>query len=95
MIVSHPEGVVVDVWVVPGSSRDVVGGDHDGALRVRTSAAPVGGEANRAVARLVAAAAGGRRGAVIGGHGGRRKRVLVVGVSWERAVAALIPLHDA
>ncbi|HAX81549.1 MAG TPA: hypothetical protein DCY40_03140, partial [Actinobacteria bacterium] len=77
----HPDGVVVAVWVVPGSSQDRVGGLHAGAVRVRTTAPAEGGKANRAVARLLAACLGGTRAEVIAGHGTRRKRVLVRGVS--------------
>ncbi|OFW66656.1 MAG: hypothetical protein A2Z12_08485 [Actinobacteria bacterium RBG_16_68_21] len=94
MLREHPDGVVVAVWAVPGGSRDAVGGVHDGALRVRTSAPPEGGEANRAVARLVAAALGGRRGRVIGGHGSRRKQVLVEGVSLGAAAMVLDELRS-
>jgi uncharacterized protein (TIGR00251 family) len=89
MLREHREGVVVDVWVVPGSSRDLVGGDHDGALRVRTTAPAAGGEANRAVEHLVATAVGGRRGRIVAGHGSRHKQVLVVGRSVGQAAAAL------
>ena len=85
MLREHPEGVVVEVWVVPGSSRELVGGIHDGALRVRTTAPAHGGEANRAVARLVAAAVGGRRGRIISGRASRRKQVLVEGVGADAA----------
>jgi uncharacterized protein (TIGR00251 family) len=93
MLRSHPEGVVVDVWVVPGSSRDLVGGTHDGALRVRTASPPEGGAANRAVARLVAEALGARAGRVIAGHRSRRKQVLVIGAD-EAAAGALLETID-
>jgi len=76
----HPDGVVIEVWVVPGASRDSLGGIHDGALRVRTVAPAEGGRANRAVGRLVAARLGVRRAEVIAGARSRRKRVLVAGV---------------
>jgi uncharacterized protein (TIGR00251 family) len=85
MITSHPEGVIVEVWVVAGGSRDEVGGVYHGALRVRTTAPAEGGKANRAVARLVANAVGGRRGSVVSGAGSRRKRVLVEGVTAREA----------
>jgi len=77
---THPEGVVIEVWVVPGASRDSLGGIHDGALRVRTVAPAEGGRANRAVGRLVAERLGVRRAAVVAGARSRRKRVLVAGV---------------
>jgi uncharacterized protein (TIGR00251 family) len=83
------DGVLVEVWVVPGSSRSQVGGFHGGALRVRVAAPAEGGKANRAAAALVAEALGGRRGEVVAGHRGRRKRVLVEGVTLEAARARL------
>jgi uncharacterized protein (TIGR00251 family) len=81
MLHPHTDGVLVDVWVVPGASRDEVAGVHDGALRVRVSAPAEGGRANRAVGRVVAAHLGGRRGAVVEGLTSRRKQVLVRGVA--------------
>ena len=90
-ITSHPSGVLVSVWVVPGASRDQVSGFHDGSLRVRVSAPPEGGKANRAVAELVAAHLGGRTGEVVAGHRARRKQVLVAGIALEAARRALQP----
>jgi uncharacterized protein len=89
VIDSHPEGVLVAAWVVPGASADEVIGEHDGALKVRTSAPPEGGKANRRVGLLVAEFLGGRRGAVIAGTASRRKHVLVYGVTLQDARAAL------
>jgi uncharacterized protein (TIGR00251 family) len=82
---SHPEGVLVEVWVVPGAGRSEVTGLHAGALRVRVGAPAEGGRANRAAAALVARALGGRKGEVIAGEGSRRKQVLVPGVLVEAA----------
>jgi len=75
------DGVELEVWVVPGASRDRVGGGRDGVLRVRVSAPPERGRANRAVASAVAAALGGKRGRVVSGDTARRKRIHVSGVS--------------
>ena len=80
MLSAHPDGVIVEVWVVPGSSRDSVGGSRDGALRVRTIAPAEARRANRAVAQGQAHL-GGRRAGVIASHTSRNKRVLVVGLS--------------
>ena len=86
---AHPEGVVVEAWVVPGATRSEVVGLHDGALRVRVAAPAEGGKANRAAARLVARAVGGRTGEVVAGVGSRRKQILVAGVSVTSAAGAL------
>ncbi|NBB74553.1 MAG: DUF167 domain-containing protein [Bacteroidetes bacterium] len=53
-----PDGAVLAVKVVPGSSRNNVVGVLGGALKVATSAAPEKGKANAAVARLLAKALG-------------------------------------
>jgi uncharacterized protein (TIGR00251 family) len=42
------------VRVVPRASRSEITGEHDGALRVRITAPPVEGAANRELARLLA-----------------------------------------
>lgn len=80
-----PDGVIVEVWVVPGASRQSVGGMHDGALRVRTTAPAEAGRANREVSRLVADHLGARTARVVAGQTGRRKRILVPGVSLAEA----------
>lgn len=86
---AHPDGVLVEAWVVPGATRSEIVGLHDGALRVRVAAPAEGGKANRAAARLVARAVGGRGGEVVVGAGSRRKQVLVAGVSVASAAEAL------
>lgn len=47
------DGFEVDVWVVPGSSRDSIDGVHGDALKVRVAAPPDRGRANDAVAALL------------------------------------------
>ncbi len=49
-------GVLVDVRVIPRSSRAGVGGIRDGRLLVRVTAAPVDDAANEAVVRALAEA---------------------------------------
>ncbi len=49
------DGFEIDVWVVPGSSRDSVDGPHGDALKVRVTAPADRGRANEAVAALLAA----------------------------------------
>jgi hypothetical protein len=52
----HDRALTFAVRVVPRASRSKVGGEHDGALRVRITAPPVEGAANRELARLLAKA---------------------------------------
>jgi len=48
----------VTIRVKPGSSRDAVGGEHDGALVVAVRARAVDGKATSAALKLLAAAIG-------------------------------------
>jgi uncharacterized protein YggU (UPF0235/DUF167 family) len=77
----HPEGALIDVWVVPGARATHVAGIQDGALRVRVAAPLERGRANAAAAALVAELVGSRRGRVVAGERSRRKQVLAEGVT--------------
>jgi hypothetical protein len=88
----HPDGVVVAVWVVPGAARSQVAGLHAGALRVRVSAPPEAGKANRAAAELVSRVLGGRGATVVSGAGARRKEIAVRGVEAPVAAERLLAL---
>ena len=50
--------LLVTVRVMPRAASGVIGGERDGALIVRVTAAPVGGAANTAVVRILAKALG-------------------------------------
>lgn len=84
----------IAVKVVPNASRTEVVGCRDGVLKVRVSAPPEGGRANRALEELLADTLQLKRAAVtvIRGHGSPRKRVAVAGFSdaeMERWLASL------
>ena len=74
---------VFAVHVTPRSDRDEVVGWQDGAVRVRLKAAPVEGQANEALRRLLAKKLGLSRSSVelIGGTTSRHKRVRIEGIS--------------
>jgi uncharacterized protein (TIGR00251 family) len=48
------ESVLVNIKVVPGSSRDRVAGLYADGIKIQTSAPPEAGKANRAVAKILA-----------------------------------------
>ena len=81
----------VEVRLQPRSSRDELTGMRDGVLQARVCAAPVDGEANRALCRLIARHAGvaPSRVEVIRGERGRRKLVRVTGLSSAQLLDAL------
>ena len=78
------DAAVVAVRVTPRSSREAIEGvDEAGALRVRVTAAPADGAANKALTRLVAKTLGVPSSAVgvVSGKAGRHKRLRIEGVT--------------
>lgn len=75
--------VLLPVKVVPGAARDQIAGWLGDRLKVRVSAPPEGGRANRAVCALVAARLGLKPGAVTvaAGAGSPEKTLRCEGVS--------------
>jgi uncharacterized protein (TIGR00251 family) len=86
-------GVIFRVRVQPRASRDEVGGEWEGALKVRLTAPPVDSKANEALCRLLAKYLKVPAGAVrlLSGERSRTKRVEVDGIAAEeiRALGAL------
>ncbi|MBI2828950.1 MAG: DUF167 domain-containing protein [Acidobacteria bacterium] len=83
MIASTPDGVVIDVRVIPRGSRSGLAGVRAGAFLLRLHAPPVEGAANAEVVDILATLLGVPRRAVTIVRGGRSrlKRVRVEGVS--------------
>jgi hypothetical protein len=48
------EGVIVEIYVQPRASRNEIAGMHQGRLKVRLTAPPVEGEANKECVRFLA-----------------------------------------
>jgi len=82
-VVESSGGVTFRVRVQPRASRDAVGGEWEGALRVRLTAPPVDSRANDALCRLLAGHLNVPTGAVRirSGERSRTKRVEVSGVT--------------
>ena len=78
--------------VAPGAARAQVVGRHGPAWKVRVAAAPEGGKANDAVARLLAETLGlARRDVeIVSGHSGRDKIVALAGIDPEETERRLV-----
>ena len=76
-------GVVFAVKVVPGASRTSVSGLYGDMLKVRVSAPPERGKANKCLCKCLADALGvkGNAVSVVSGQSSPAKRVQVVGIS--------------
>ncbi len=88
MVRDHPHGVILTVLVTAGASRSEIVGMHGTYLRVRITALPQGGQANRATARLLADAFG-CRADLLSGARTRIKRMLLRGAD-RTAVTSVI-----
>ena len=75
--------LIFNVQVVPRSSRSEVAGEHNGSLRIRVTAPPVDGAANKEVIQVLAKAFKVSRNAVtiLSGHSGRLKQVSIEGAT--------------
>jgi hypothetical protein len=75
-------GVLFAVRVIPGASKNEVAGIQDGALKVKLTAPPVEGKANRACVDYLAALLGLRRSAleITSGEKSRKKTITVAGI---------------
>jgi uncharacterized protein (TIGR00251 family) len=76
-------GLSFDIRVIPGASKNEVAGIQDGALKVRLTAPPVEGKANRACVDFLAGLLGVRRSAlaIASGEKSRKKTVSVEGIT--------------
>jgi len=76
-------GALIRVRLKPRSSRNMVEGVEGGSLRIRITAPPVEGEANRALIEFLSELTGIRKSAfqIDSGLKSREKRVFVAGAS--------------
>ena len=83
--------VVLSVKVVPGSSRTKVAGIYDGMLKVKISAAPEKGKANKSLIEFLAGQLGIRKKdiEIVSGQTSPVKQLRISGVSIQEATDAL------
>lgn len=87
-IAEHSDGVTVRVRVVPGASRTEVKGRYGDMIKIRISAPPEGGRANRAVVDLLEDLIGGSV-EIVKGAASQSKTVLIRGVDRSAVIEAL------
>jgi uncharacterized protein (TIGR00251 family) len=91
MIEPDGEDVLIRVKAVPGASRDEIGARVGDRLKVRVSAPPEGGQANKAICRVIAEAVGvkPKRVSIESGQSRPQKIVRIAGCDTETVTAAL------
>ena len=91
-ILQQGEDVLIRIKAVPGSSRDQVAGVLGDRLKVKTSAPPEGGKANKAICALIAEKLLVRKSdvSIEVGHGSAEKVIRVRGLTTDEAIGLLI-----
>jgi uncharacterized protein (TIGR00251 family) len=84
-------GVQFAVRVIPGASKNEVAGIQEGALKIKLTAPPVEGKANKACVDFLARLLGMRRSAlaIVSGEKSRKKTVTVDGIGRDELEARL------
>jgi len=85
-------GTLLDVYLQPRASKNEWAGIHQGCLKIRLTAPPVEGEANKECVKFLAGAFGVSRSDVeiIRGHKSRRKTILIRNSTPETLRAVLL-----
>ena len=96
----NANGIVFDVHVQPRSSANAIIGCHDQALKIKLTAPPVGGAANRQCIQLLAKELGLPKSSltIVGGQTSRRKRIgiaLPTGATGKTAAKSIIDCLQA
>jgi uncharacterized protein (TIGR00251 family) len=75
----HPEGLVLKIFVLPRSSKNMLAGRHGDALKIKLTAPPVEGAANKMCLTFLAQHLGLPKSSleILSGHTGRTKLILV------------------
>lgn len=86
-----PEGVVLKAVIQPRGSRNEIAGLQGDALKIRLTAAPVKGAANKMCVEFLAKALKVKKSdiEILRGHGSRTKQILVRGETPEKITARL------
>jgi uncharacterized protein len=75
----HPRGLAVKIFVQPRSSKNAITGLHDDAVKLKLTAPPVGGAANKMCVEYLAKRLKLSKSSIeiLSGHSSRTKHVLV------------------
>ena len=78
-IQKKPEGIVFKVFVQPKASKNSISGEHDSALKIRLTAPPVDGAANRMAVKFLAKQFNRAKSdlEIVAGHTSRTKHILI------------------
>ena len=93
----YAEGTLLDIYVQPKSSKNQLVGMHQGSLKIRLTAPPVDGEANKECVKFLAKLLGIPKSdiQIVQGHKSRRKTLSIRGMSPEAVQSSLNAQEDS
>jgi uncharacterized protein (TIGR00251 family) len=80
---------LLTIWVVPGASRTEIVGEHGDALKVKVSAPPERGRANKALLKHISKLTG-TKATLESGNTSRRKMIRVHGSSMDAIASSVL-----
>lgn len=89
-------GVQFSAYILPRSSQNKISGLRGNALKIKLTAPPVDGEANKALLKFLARALKTPPGniSIVNGAAGRNKSISIEGFDEEKLMAKLKPFFD-
>ena len=77
-ISTHPQGIILKVFIQPRSSKNMIVGQHGDSLKLKLTAPPVSGAANKMCVKFLAKRLSVSPSSleIISGHGSRTKKIL-------------------
>ena len=78
-ISAHPQGIIFKVFIQPRSSKNMIVGQHGDSLKLKLTAPPVSGAANKMCVKFLAKRLSVSPSSleIISGHGSRTKKILL------------------
>ncbi len=78
-LLEQEDGLIIRLFVLPRSSKNMIVGEHDGALKIKLTAPPVDGSANKLCVKFLSKQLNisKSRLEIISGHTNRNKRLKV------------------
>ena len=75
----HSKGIVLEVFIQPRASKDMIVGIHGGRLKIKVAAPPVEGEANKRCIQFLAKCLSVPRSTlqILSGQNSRNKKILI------------------
>lgn len=90
-VTQYEDSIILEVRVIPRSSKSEIVGEYDEALKVKISAPPVDGAANKELIKVLSKTFGVSKSSVeiISGETSKTKQIMIYGIDAEKFRASI------